>query len=72
MNKCIKQTLLSIEPEVSLEDFGKIQAFYVKVKCYPAYDGIDKALMNEVCRILTAETKDKVELKTIYVIDRVI
>ena len=34
MNKCIKQTLLSIEPEVSLEDFGKIQAFYVKVKCY--------------------------------------
>ncbi len=72
MKKYINQTLLSIEPEVSLRDFGKVQAFYVKVKCYPAYEGTDKVLMNEVCRILTAETKGDVELKTYYVIDHVI
>ena len=68
MKKYINQTLLSIEPEVSLWDFGKVQAFYVKVKCYPAYEGTDKVLMNEVCRILTAETKGDVELKTYYVV----
>lgn len=72
IKKTIKQSLVSIEPEVALDDFGKFRAFYVNVKCYPAFDGTDKELMNEVCRILTAKTKGMVELKTFYVIDHVV
>jgi len=64
----IKNCDLTIIPEVAPESFGRINAFDVRVLCEPPYRGSDKELMVEVCRILTEQTKAKVELKTFYVV----
>lgn len=64
----IKNCYVTIIPEVAPENFGRINAFDVKVLCDSPYRGSDKELMVEVCRILTEQTKGAVELKTFYVV----
>ncbi len=67
-NAHIKDSDVSIEPSIPVETFGKVKAFEVKVTCNPAYEGSDKELMNEVCKILYEQTNRMIELKTFYVI----
>lgn len=59
---------ISIETDVTPEQFGKIGSFNVTVSCFPAYDGTDKELMDFVCNYLTGLTEGRVRIKTRYVI----
>lgn len=53
----IKNCDVTIVPEVAPENFGRVNAFDVRVLCDSPYRGSDKELMVEVCRILTEHTK---------------
>ena len=67
-NTTIKNSDVSIIMEVAPENFGRFNAFDVRVLCDPPYHDSDKGLMIEVCRILTEQSKGEVRLKTYYVV----
>lgn len=64
----ILKSVVTIVPEVDVEDFGHFNAFDVKVTCNPPFHGSDKELMNAVCKALSEQTGGNVELKTFYVV----
>lgn len=64
----IKNSDVTIIPEVAPEIFGRFYAFDVRIICNPPYRGSDKELMIEICKILTEQTKGAIELKTFYVV----
>ena len=59
---------VTIITKVAPENFGRFDAFDVRVLCDPPYRGLDKELMIEVCKTLSKQTKGSVELKTFYVV----
>lgn len=58
---------ISIETDVTPEQFGKIGSFNVTVSCFPAFVGTDKELMNLVCDYLSSQAEGMV-IKTRYVV----
>ena len=59
---------LTIIPEVDPVDFGKYNAFDVKVICDPEFPGSDKELMCAVCQFLTEYINNAIEIRTHYVV----
>ena len=71
IHQMIGNSEVEIVPHIKPQGFYKTEAFFVDVKCFPAFKGGDKELMVKVCVILSRLNGGKTELRTQYVVDEV-